>query len=925
MNLSRNSTFLFDLFNLREEAELSYYFDLSVIQDSFRYRALHRARAISQQLVTDKGEIDKEFLHRIVMELKNNGYAFYPDGLNDGVITEHMLRFLTHLLHEEALLKSLKRFQKPLCHRWAARLVMDTLGKYRAHDPTDAQICRAVLCACLTPLRQSIGSCFASSPAILVQKEQVELLLDDLHQVLTLGKLKRTFGGREYSVPLSPHIGYGDLRKNLFHLDPKAMSWFSPGLIAACELLEIIPARISFSEKLRILKEKIHGKEGKRKISAEDLLYDLLLHQMGLHPQDLQSAEEIERMQLKMARASGFALETSASKKVEQLAQFNKCFSEAKAAFSGMCDNALLKAWEFTLASFIDVKWEFSRWNLYHSLGFAKEEPGGIGELIYSYVDEKLQKTNAKLENFDQEYKAAFDAAKATEALLRQAGSESEARRLQAEYQARAYHMHSCLQIRDTLYNEASHYSMLFAFLLEKYDALFPEYFQEIYDPQMIDAPAVLHDDSLAGFRLVYKYGRTDPYAWTLIYKKEEFVDCLIDFFSTTESRIAAEAHWEGARNEISHITTELLSHVRSEAFIQSAKERTGKMPSEKPNTKREPWAYTSGGNVTTLLKTYFCRESEYTYEQKWVENESELLIFLTDALKNLMPRTLDPFLTEPDKRMLMTSPTHAFLLLPGQHTLSEGWKDNGFTYTWVRDHVIVPGQKFYADMSLSTTKQIFLLDAFCKELPPDLNETLYERVHFDHHSISITTFRSTVLETLISTTVAYHPSQRRPLSDALDAFLFQALPIVAGNEWKTYARRLLSDLYDDPCKELFYTLSEAPSAYMTAKKIKELSKAVYMQSRASLFLPFDIHQYIADHARFIGLAPPTSLIVADTNWPNQYFGFIVNPGTGQLELWSLDRTCSQGIPMSEWKPFLDGTQRQPWTLYVNPGEYTFK
>ncbi len=80
MNLSRNSTFLFDLFNLREEAELSYYFDLSVIQDSFRYRALHRARAISQQLVTDKGEIDKEFLHRIVMELKNNGYAFYPDG-----------------------------------------------------------------------------------------------------------------------------------------------------------------------------------------------------------------------------------------------------------------------------------------------------------------------------------------------------------------------------------------------------------------------------------------------------------------------------------------------------------------------------------------------------------------------------------------------------------------------------------------------------------------------------------------------------------------------------------------------------------------------------------------------------------------------------------------------------------------------------
>jgi hypothetical protein len=108
----------------------------------------------------------------------------------------------------------------------------------------------------------------------------------------------------------------------------------------------------------------------------------------------------------------------------------------------------------------------------------------------------------------------------------------------------------------------------------------------------------------------------------------------------------------------------------------------------------------------------------------------------------------------------------------------------------------------------------------------------------------------------------------------------------------------------------------------MTAKKIKELAKACYLYAHRNLFSSFDLHQYIAEHARYIGLAPPTSLIFADTNWSNQYFGFVVNPGTARLELWNLDRSASQGKLMSDWKEWVNGAQRANWTLYVKPSEY---
>ncbi len=923
--------FLIELFDLRKEAHLSFLFDLSGIQESFRFKALSRARRLSMALIDEKGEVRQDLLKKIIESLEQEGALFYPEGYNDETIREHLLAFLP-LFNQDSFLKSLKRFQKPLCHKWAQKLIFETLGINPQSQLTDPLIRAAVLCACLTPLRQNVGSCFATAPAILIQRQQPLLFLDDLHQLLTTGKLKRTFGGKEYAIPLSPSTGIGDLKKNLIAADFKAKPSLCPGLIAAMQVVGMADPRSSMEEQGAKVEELIQAHAlGKNQLSASDLIRQVLLDKLLLTEEDIDRGRSLEISQFKSAKMMIVAPDGNISRKLEQIEAFRQKEKEARSAFNNICDNALLKCWEFTLASFSEVKMEFSRWNLYSSLGLSTEEAGGIGQLIYRILDEKIKELNKKIEEYQKQYEIAFDQVRATEALLRNASSESDARRLQAEHQSRAYHMRTCQEMRDKVYSKGSHYSNLLSFLIEQYDQKFPEYFQEIYDAEMHDFTMDLYDDSPAGFRLVYKHGRLDPSSWTLVYHADEYIDALLAFFSATESEIAAGCEWEGGEEEILEITSAIIAHLRTKEFLESALHRMGKAhqmpyvqaPLQKLSLlEKKPWAYTSGGTMSTLLKTYFCRENEFTSEEKWVESESELLIFILDTLKNLPPNITENFLKDPRKTMLMTSPSHAFLLLPGQEGFRSGWQEEIFTYTWVRDSLFLPSHHFYAVIRLSAAEQSFLLGRFCEQLSPLLAHYLEQTFQPHEKKMSVIEWRKIVLEGVVKHTKSRTEQQQRGVADGIDAFLYHSLPIVPGREWKPLVKSILSDLRSDKLEEIFELFPDVPPNLMTASEIKQAASGCYLLSQEKINLPFDLHAYIATHARFVNIAPPTPLLFADTNWTNNYFGFILNPGNGRLELWRLDRTLSQGAPMSQWKHWLNGSDRKSWMIYTRPYEY---
>lgn len=869
------------LSQLSEEFFISERINASGVQDSFQFRSLRRARFLANILIDSKGNIPIEGIKQAISFLEKAGYFFYVNGPDDKIITEHLLSGLRQLQNSPALLTQLRRFHTPLCHSWAEDLVRqeifaaDRLSFFPASIPiSERDVRRAVLSALLTPLRQNVGSCFATAPAILIQKEQPERFLEDLYQLLMTGKLKRTFGGVEYAVPMSPTTGIGELRK---HWTGTPL-WQSPSLIRAAEVGECISPVSTLEEKEALIKKWIFHKEGL-------------------------PLEEILKKGLSSGGAASLLLE-----------------KRAREAFKAFCNHPLLKIWEYTLASFSEIKMEFSRWNLYSSLGFAHKEPGGLGALIYGHLEEKIHETNEAMGKFQAEYEIAFDQVRGVEVLLSQAYREAEIRRLKAEHQSRVYHMQACLDMRNQHHQQGVMYSQLYNWLVQQYDKKFPEYFQEIYDAEMQNVNVDFYDDSPAGFRLIYKHGRNDPSAWTLIHNAEEYINALLDFFRVTEHSITALFPWKESDPILSLLISAILQHLQTPLFMETAIQRMAKAHQQQAlgTVGKTPWAYLSGGTINALLKTYYCREGAFSEESRWVESEMELLIFLIDSLKNQSHLTTHRYLKDPSRGMLMTSPSHAFILHPGWPLFKEGWQEEIFTYTWVRDHVILPSQQFYAGLNLNAQEQVFLYDLFCK--------TTFEiSIEFPKFSgpsrSSIKEWRNELLK---------HLQNVRVLSPKVDAFIREMLPLIPKEKaqsrlsaFTTSLPKGLESLSETLLLEISEKISEIQEAFLTAKEARNLIKIAFFNVLKDQGQSFDLHGFIAERARSAELAPPAPLLFGDTNWAMFYFGFVFNPGTEQLELWRLNTNGMEGVPMSSWKQWMDGSEKTPWTVYIRSSEYS--
>lgn len=913
------------IFDLQQEAELSLLCDRSGLQDSFLFRCQRRARLLSAYLIDDEGELQKERLEAVIAAFEKAPYIPFPKGNNDGMLNKHQLRFLKRLKDDLKLWKWIKKFQRPLCHKWAETLVRDAVGLSYNVSLKDASIREAVLAACLGLLRQSVGSCFATAPAILIHDEQVDHLLADLYEMLMTGKLKRTFGGVEYTVPLCPSSGLGDLKKSVFSKNGEEKIWFSPGLIAAFESVGLIDPKKTRAEKIELQSRLIFPfLQRGTDIDVGQLIHQIVLAQSGITEEELEASEKRE---LAMAIRGNELVSLSKTDAQAELVRHKEL--EAKAVFKAFSDHPLLKTWEYTLASFSEVKMEFSRWNLYSSLGFHHEEKGGIGQIVYRYVEEKLGESNQKSHEYHQQYEIAFDQLRATEILLKQASSESDIRRLRAEYQSRAYHLQSCLEMRDRHYSAATRYSTFFSFLMEQYDAKFKEYFQEIYDPEMRDLKVGQYDDSPAGFRLVYKHGRSDASLWTSIHNSQQWIEALVDFFQSTESLIASLCPEDNQIEEVRDLTTEIISHIRTEEFLETAIIRmakahqisVGNNPLENlDRMEKKPWAYTSGGTMETLLRTYYKRESPITEEARWVESPSDLVTFILDVLKNQPPLVMDKFIKDPDRGMLIYSPTHAFILHPGWDFIKEGWKDEGFTYTWVRDRLIKPRQEFYARLSFSFQEQFYLAEQFCGQFLP-LDAHRFKNI-FDvsEDLVSVKGLRQAMIDALKRLFKGQNVLES--ISDKVDSFLYESLPLTRGDRWKMAMRDLLGDLLGEKLEDVLEQFADTPCEWMSSKVLQEAAKGCALLEARTYKMSIDLHRYVALRAQQKGHAAPTPLLFADTNWAGYAFGFAVNPGTGLLELWRMDFPGSSGTPMSSWKTSLDGSKKLPWGICVRPYEY---
>ena len=524
----------------------------------------------------------------------------------------------------------LNKFKLPVANRFVESLIRESilLSAEKRLETTHLQM--AVVSALLCPIRQVIGSCFATAPAIFIQRMQPERLLTDLYDLLMTSSLQRTFEGKEFIVPMSP-------------------------------------------------------KWGKR-------------------PHD----------------------------------------------------HPLLRVWEFTLASFSDYKTTFGQWNLYHSLGLGSKEDGGIGALIFSSLQEKLDAANEEAKTHHQEFLRSIDSVRASETLLRNADSEDRIRMRKGDLQFKTQQAYGNRERTERASARAEFLSKLYPYLIQTYTEKFQDHFIEVYDADVEKRSERLFEDSPAGFRLCYKHGRRDPSQWTWIQDAKEFTRSLRLFFLAIEPELSSGIEWEEGAIEISAVTTAILHHLESKTFLDFALR------------KKKPWSYTSGGSMHTLLKGYYCIEGELSEEKRSIVSPTDLLTFFLDLLKGLPYSVTKRFEEDPFHGLLAYSPTHAFLLTPGLSPFKEGWLDKGFTYTWIRDKVIQPGKEILTQISLDQAMQ------------ERIGKKVIQGFSSPRPYLSLPEFRSLLV----------HLAPEK--EDGIDSLLFRAFPsnpplLFADSNWADY------------------------------------------------------------------------------------------------------------------------------------------
>ncbi|MGZ3732962.1 MAG: hypothetical protein ACXU9U_04425, partial [Parachlamydiaceae bacterium] len=382
---------------------LSRYIDRAKLQESPAVRALIRIRKLVEFLINDRGELDRNALNQVIQNVRSHLYSLGPERQFDTKHSEQLLQALMQLQESKEMQILLKNVSTPYMNRYAEQLIKDTLEMPANSRVNDPEAKRAALAVWFTLLRQSVGSCFGTAPAILVHDQQPAQLFKDLVELLATGRLRRTYGGVEYSVPLAASWGAGDLRRPLILpiglLAETAEIWMSPGLLAALVAGGLIPENLTLKERIDQAKQLVlpflrpeSRESGFGLFTIQEILKNLLLDALKMTQEDLEASDPVPQA----AFTGSVMMQVSAStgSKSHARTQFYTKFEAAYHAFKTITENALLKSWEFTIASFAETKTTFARWNLYSSLGLGPQEEGGIGQIIQKYLETKLEQLN---------------------------------------------------------------------------------------------------------------------------------------------------------------------------------------------------------------------------------------------------------------------------------------------------------------------------------------------------------------------------------------------------------------------------------------------------------------------------------------------------------------------------------------------------
>lgn len=928
--------------------ELSRRADRSGIQDSVAIRNVALCRELASMLIAEKGELNLSEIDRASSLLKNNLHSLRPDRQYDTRRKLHILQVLDHLKNNKEAVRLLRSIGRPPNNNLVDKLIRATLGLSDSAPLSDIDARRASLAAWFTYLRQTVGSCFATAPAIIVHDEQPLQFLQDLNELFATGRLKRTFGGVEHAVPLSISWGAGDLKRGIIFRGSEGFNttqlWLSPGLMAAAEGAGMIPQEVPLKQKIQRFKKQLEEffeeplqNNGIVATSPNKIIEGLLLRHLNLSAQEF---EEFRKRKSTLPLQNVFGAASSLPQgKEKALVQFVATLERMKDAFKLLTECPLLKVWEFTLASFAETKAQFTTWNLYTSLGLQPDQPGGIGQAIFNALKDKLEQANRRVQELQLEYEQMYGQVSYLQTRMSSASTEKEVQWLKIEYQSRSHEFRMLEELRDKAHHKAQRISGLYQVIIDQLIELFPRFFQEVYDADLHAVETGPYDDSPAGFRLIYKHGRANTAQWSYIDSPEEFVEALYNFFTLVERDMASLSEFTALEHELSDCITAVTKQIRTVEFLVTAFQRMAAYhhtpmvanPLENlDKIAKKPWAYTSGGTMGSLVSNYFRVEEPPKEVSRWVENSMELMVFFIDTIKQIPPKVLEDFIKEQRSSFLTHSPTHAFLIKPFYNDFQTAWKNETFTYTYVRDQVILPMLRKVDELHLDRPQMDFLIQALREIVPPD-NRFYFGRAFAQFpYEYTSTEFREYIFQQMGADPGLQKRGQPVLFEEQVDQLLYQMLPLVHRRDlWQALQEIFAAEkTLPESIKMSVLQLAEEKGSlfdgeYIPSHALLKLCKALVAEQQKVDFWETDLHAAFLDAMRKTGYALAAPFIVADSNWMRDDFGFVVSPGTGRVEFWRLDPYGSDGAPLKAWDPWLDGSHKDPkWGVYIEPKQY---
>lgn len=878
------------------------------------------ARRLGLALVDAQGAISVDVLEGELAALSRDQHSLIPGRGYEGARRAHRKRVLELLQERGPLFQKVFHAAHPWNHPIAEQVIRDTLDLPKGSRVGDCETRSALLTAWMAYLRQGVGSCFATAPAIMIQQEQPERLLDDLLEIISSGSISRVIQGHVSSVPMSYSWGNGELRKGIVlsssenGISPEV--WYSPALHAVLDVLEIGPS--NHHERCEFLKEIVRVLIGSQGVLEASLV---------LTPEDVIRALFARKYPSAVGRDARIS------------SRFQEQWKDALNAFKKVGDIALLRTWEYTLASFSEIKFDFTRWNLYSSLGLSKDAVGGIGPCIYESIQMKNEQLGRDLEEIQRDIDYLYPQVRMLETRMRHIGSENEAAWLKAEYESRVNELYALQEKGKTAQIVSQGLVNLYQLLYDSYSKLFQEFFQEVYDPEIDVRASGPFDDRPAGFRLLYKHGRKNPSQWTLIDTPDAFIDALVQFFLVTEKMIGEETDPSLIDTVLSEIVTLIVQQVRTRQFLESSFERVAKIHGVQPvvdplnhldQIEKKPWAYTSGGTVSPLVACYYRLENPLQCVERWVESPTELLVFLLDVMKQIGHAQLKGFFARRRQYFLIHSPTHAFLFRPFSETMIPFWSDlRRFTYTHVRDAYILPSQWKFEAMLIPEGGIRYFIEALSLKIPFPHRDRFRSLLPNFSTPLTPPLLREAIMTALRGDHLFRRLHLLRVLQDEIDHLLHLFLPLFPAYELEGRLQRLFSQMGFSPSKiDALIDIARQHTTHsgthwLGSYHLQGIAQLLIALHEKSVWSAQDVPKMIRMAAIDLNDAPPRPILWADSNWEKDFFAFLINPGTGELELWRTDALGIQGFPLSAWKNWLDGSRRDPkWGVYIAPTEY---